>query len=171
MQCYVTSKKRCVSDLGDFGGLTMRYAGHVLLIFSRSICNLHWIFTFDWHFSDYSLNIQSCLILEPFWDFYSKRSGFHVQTLINHFLLQRHFQSSCQLFKRGNFHFFNEALKWPSLSSNQVTKKKNKSNLQTGMFTFIKMIDRLGIRVTGGSNETREDLFKGPEEEEKPLLH
>lgn len=37
-------------------------------------------------------------------------------------------------------------------------------------FTFIKLFNRLGIRVTGGSNITREDICQGPAEEERLLL-
>lgn len=38
------------------------------------------------------------------------------------------------------------------------------------IFTFIKLLNRLCIGVTGGSNITREDFCQGPAEEDKLLL-
>lgn len=54
---------------------------------------------------------------------------------------------------------------------NFVAKQvKGKGTILHFNFTFIKLFNRLGIRVTGGSNITREDIIDDPVDESKVLL-
>lgn len=65
-------------------------------------------------------------------------------------------------FKREIFTFNTVSFAFTKSSNNYTGSPGQFDPCRNKMLTFEKLLNRLGVRVTGGSNVTREDVCQGP---------